>query len=134
MDHAVDLQVLRSAANDPVLEYLRDLSAHGDVVSALWDAVAPLGDVQSYSPDLSAYRFVAVATRGVIFGFATGMSDIGFRLSPQFKARALATGAVDLSQPGSDWVSFKMFRDDWPDPDLRFWARNAYVFAREERS
>ncbi len=47
-----------------------------------------------------------------------------------FKARALATGAAELSQAGPDWVSVAVFRDDWPEPDLRFWARKAYLYAR----
>jgi hypothetical protein len=123
-------RVLRTAVNESVLEHLHELSAHSDVVVALEDAVAPLGDVQTFSPDASRYRYVAVATCNVIFGFAAGMDGIGFRLSPAFKARALATGATDLLQAGSDWVSVAVFRDDWPEPDLRFWARKAYFHAR----
>jgi len=90
VDHAGNPEVLKSAVNEVALEYLRELSARDEVAEALWDAVAPLGDVQSYSPDLFQYRYVAVATCGIIFGFAIGMSHIGFRLSPEFKARALA--------------------------------------------
>jgi hypothetical protein len=131
VEQAGNPEALRSATNDLVLDYLRELSARDEVVEALWEAVAPLGDVQSYSPDLSKYRYVAVATCGVIFGFAAGMSRIGFRLSPELKARALATGATDCQEAGSGWLAITLFRADWPEPDLRFWAREAYVHARE---
>ncbi len=35
---------------------------------------------------------------------------------------------------GDQWVSFTLFRDDWPKPDLEFWARKAYVAAREAKA
>ena len=126
-------EVLRGAANEAVFEHLSELSAHSDVTAALEDAVAPLGDVQMFCPDASQYRYVAVATQGVVFSFAAGMNTIGFRLSPEFTARAVVTGAAELPQAGPDWVSVTVFRDDWPAPDLRFWARKAYLFAREQR-
>lgn len=43
-------EVLRGAANEAVFEHLSDLSAHSDVAAALEDAMAPLGDVQTFSP------------------------------------------------------------------------------------
>jgi hypothetical protein len=129
----VSPEVLGNADNASVLAYLHDLSAHSDVVAALENAVAPLGDAQILCPDASQFRYVAVATREVIFGFAAGMDSIGFRLEPELKARALATGAGNLAEAGPEWVVFTVFRSDWPEPDLRFWARSAYVHAREDR-
>ena len=125
-------EVLRGAANEAVFEHLSELSAHSDVTAALETAVAPLGDVQTFCPDPSHYKYVAVATRGVVFAFAAGMNSIGLRLTPEFKARAVATGAADLPQAGPDWVSIALFRDDWPAPDLGFCARKAYLCAREQ--
>ena len=121
---------LQGETNDSVLAYLADLSAHSDVSEALEGAVAPLGDVQTYCPDASQYRYRVVATRGVVFAFAVGMRTIGFRLPPEFKDRALASGAESCSQAGSDWAAITLFRVDWPEPDLQFWARQAYVYAR----
>jgi hypothetical protein len=123
-------EVLRGAANEAVFAHLRDLSAHSDVTAALEGAVAPLGDVRTFCPDPSRYKYVAFATRGVVFAFAAGMNSVGLRLSPEIKARAVATGAADLPHAGPEWVSITLFRDDWPEPDLGFWARKAYVFAR----
>lgn len=120
----------RGARNESVLAYLGGLSAHSDVAEALARAVAPLGDVQRFCPDPAAYRSVAVATGGVVFGFAAGMGLVGFRLAPGLKARALATGADDCPEAGPDWVAFTLFRHDWPEPDLPFWAREAYLSAR----
>ena len=59
------------------------------------------------------------------------MSVIGFRLDERMKARALASGGSPYPECGNDWVSFTLFRDDWPKVDLEFWARKAYVAARE---
>ena len=122
---------LHSGVNATVLAYLDGLSAHSDVSEALGRAVAPLGDVQTFCPDPTQYRYVAVSTCGVVFGFAVGMAVVGFRPPPELKARALRTGAVDCPEAGPEWVSFTLFRSDWPEPDLRFWARAAYVAARE---
>lgn len=121
---------LQGETNDSVLAYLGDLSAHSDVSEALEGAIAPLGDAQSYCPDASRYRYRVVATRGVVFAFAVGMGTIGFRLPPEFKDRALASGAESCSQAGRDWAAITVFRADWPVPDLEFWARQAYVYAR----
>ena len=118
------------SVNESVLAYLRDLSAHSDVASALTDALAPLGDVQIFSPDYGRYRYVAAASQGVVFAFAVGMGLVGFRLDPKQHGRALASGAETASQAGADWAVFTLFRDNWPLPDLRFWARKAYVNAR----
>ena len=94
-------------------------------------AVKPLGDVQRYCPDPQRYRFVAASTNHVIFGCALGMSTIIFRLDDRLKSRALATGAAAYPECGPDWVSFILFRSDWPRVDLEFWALKAYVYARE---
>jgi hypothetical protein len=122
---------LRNSTNASVLDYIQDCSAHSDVVETLAEAVAPLGDVQTFCSDPSTYRYVLVSTRDVIFGLAVGMKTVAFRLDPPLKDRALQTGATDLLEAGPDWVSFTLFRDDWPEVDLVFWARKAYVFARE---
>ena len=117
--------------NRDVLTHIGDLSAHSDVAEALTTAVEPLGDVQTYCPDWEAFRYVIVSTKGLIFGFAVGQNTIAFRLDERMRSRALATGASDCPECGNDWVSFTPFRDDWPKVDLEFWARKAYVYARE---
>ena len=122
---------LESARNRPVLRYLEGLSAHSDIVDALGTALKPLGDVQRFCPDPQAYRYEAASTRGIIFAVAVGMNTIGFRLDDRLKRRALASGGAPFPECGPDWVSFTLFRDDWPRVDLEFWARKAYVAARE---
>jgi hypothetical protein len=124
--------MLRNKVNEAVLAYLRDQSAHSDGADALGAAVEPLGDVQTFCPNALQYRYVAVVTGAVIFGFATGMSSVGFRLPPELKTRALVSGADECAPAGPDWVSLTLFRDDCPEPDLRFWARKAYVYARRQ--
>lgn len=117
-------------ANKQVLAHLEEKSAHSDVANALAAAVQPLGDVQLFCPDYQQYRYVAASTKSVIFGCAMGMNTIAFRLDERMKSRALVTGATAYRECGDDWVSFTLFRDDWPKVDLEFWALKAYVYAR----
>jgi hypothetical protein len=125
---------LRNAFNGDVLNYLNGKSAHSDIAEALTNAVKKLGDVQHFCPNPAQYRYLAVSTQGVIFGVATGMNFIAFQLDATFKDRALRTGADDAPDIGPNWASFAPFRNDWPQVDLEFWARKAYVFARETKT
>ena len=126
---------LKNAANERVLTYLQDLSAHGDIAELLLTAVEPLGDVQTFCPDPSSYRYVLVSTNGIAFGFAAGMHTLAVRLDPRMKARALATGGIAWTECGEDWAAVMHRRpdDDWPKVDVAFWARKAYVHARTLR-
>jgi hypothetical protein len=120
--------------NKPVLDFIRGFSAHSDVTDALLQSVKPLGDVQSYCPDPSQYRYFVVSTRTIIFGFAMGMNTVAFRLNAPFDERAVVTGGSPIPELGKEWISFILFRDDWPEVDVSFWARKAYVYARETRT
>ncbi len=59
------------------------------------------------------------------------MNLIAFRLDERLRSRALASGATACPAGGPEWVSFLLFRDHWPEVDLKFWALKAYVHARE---
>jgi hypothetical protein len=122
---------LETSINRQVLDYLDGLSAHSDVAGALSAALKPLGDVQMFCPDWRQYRYVVASTKGIIMALAVGMDTIGFRLDERMKARAFASGGVPYPECGGQWVSFTLFRDDWPKIDIEFWARKAYVAARE---
>jgi len=122
---------LKNRFNETVLQHLGGLSAHSDVAEALAKALKPLGDVQCFCPEPQQYRYVAASTRGIIFAVALGINTIAFRLDDRLKARALATGGAPFPEGGKEWVCFTLFRDDWPKVDLEFWARKAYVAARE---
>jgi hypothetical protein len=130
MTHVIPTE-LQKQINEPVLGYLQDKSAHSDATDALRPALKPLGDVQVFCPDWQSYRYVVASTRGIIFAVALGMNVIGFRLDRRMKGRALVCGATPISACGDEWVSFEIERDDWPRVDLEFWARKAYVAARE---
>ncbi len=122
---------LKAPINQQVLGHLAGLSAHSDVAEALRTALKPLGDVQVFCPDWQQYRFVAAFTMGTLFAFAAGASTVGFRLDERMQARALVCGGAAHPECGGEWISFTLFRDDWPQVDLEFWARKAYVAARE---
>ena len=124
-------EILRNAHNRDVFKYLSDTSAHGDVAEALLNACHSLGDSHHYCPDPQQYLYVIVYTRDTVFGFATGMSKVAFRLNKELEARALATGAEKIVEL-EGWVSFELFRNDWPSVDLQFWALKAYAQVREQ--
>ena len=116
--------------NHDILMFLQDKSAHSDLLDVLAEAVAPLGDVQLYCSEPENYGHVVVATRDVVFAVVYGMSRIGFCLDKTFKARALETGGFNASEAGPGWVTFELFRANYPAVDLSFWARKAYLIAR----
>jgi len=118
--------------NAAVLRHVESLSAHSDSVDVLTRAVKPLGDVQLFCPDWQSYRYVVASTDNIIFALAVGMSTIAIRLDPAMKERALETGAEAYPACGDDWVSILPHRSDsdWPAVDVPFWARKAYVYAR----
>jgi hypothetical protein len=122
--------LLKTDANAAVLAWLADKSAHDEVAAALINATRALGDVFTYCPDPKQFRYVVTATRGIIFGVATGMSAVSFRLDREMRQRALQSGAEAAAEIGPDWVSFTLFRSDWPTHDLAFWALKAYALAR----
>ena len=122
---------LQTSINRQVLDHLEGLSANSDIVEALGAALEPLGDVQTFCPDIQEYRYVVASTKGIIIALAVGMNTIAFRLDERMRARALASGGLPYPECGKEWVSFTLFRDDWPRIDVEFWARKAYVAARE---
>jgi hypothetical protein len=122
---------LDTGINRQVFEHLDSLSAHSDVAGVLSAALRPLGDVHVFCPDWRQYRYVVASTSGIVFALAVGMDTIGFRLDERMKSRALASGGMPYRECGDQWVLFTLFRDDWPKADVEFWARKAYVAARE---
>jgi hypothetical protein len=120
---------LNSEKNRPVLEYLSGQSAHSDIAEALEIAIAPLGSAHTYCLDPENYRYLVAYANETVFSFAAGMITIAFRLSPDFKQKAIRTGGEALDSIGDEWVAFDLFRNDWPEVDVRFWARKAYLFA-----
>ncbi len=129
MSHNIPSE-LASAINQRVIGYLQDKSAHGDVVEALQISVKPLGDVRIFCPNRQSDRYVIASTKGVVFACAMGMNTIGVRLDERMKSRALASGGRQFAEAGDAWAAFTLFRNDWSEPDLKFWARKGYEAAR----
>ena len=122
---------LQTSINRQVLNHVEGLSAHSDIAEALCAALQPLGDVQIFCPNYQQYLYVIASTKGIIIALAVGMSTVAFRLDERMKARALTSGGLPYVECGKEWVSFTLFRNDWPKVDVEFWARKAYVAARE---
>lgn len=124
---------LLNSINEPVLRFIEEGSAHSDISEKLILSTIELGDANIYCPEASNYKSVAIWTNDIIFGLAFGMNTIAFRQNIILKQRAIISGANELLEINNDWVSFTLFRADWPEPDLSFWALKAYTYAREER-
>ena len=124
---------LTTELNRAVLAWVEGQSAHSDIADVFQRAVAPLGDVQLFCPDWQSYRYVVASTKGVIFGVAVGTATIAFRLPPKMKQRALMTGGLAYPECGDEWVAVVHSQpdSDWPAVDVQFWARKAYLAARE---
>src|SRR5438094_9398439 len=105
---------LQTSINRQVLDCVEGLSAHSDIAGALMEALKPLGDVQIFCPDGQQYRYVVASTKGIIIALALGMDTVAFRLDERMRARALASGGLPYAQCGKEWVSFTLFRNDWP--------------------
>ena len=104
------------------------LSAHSDVASEFLASLRRLGRYECRAGD-GEYAAPYAVTADTVFGAAAGMSDTYWRLRPADVAIALATGAEPASV-GPEWVTIRLFRSDWPRPDLEHWALRAYDFAR----
>ena len=115
-----------------VVAYLDGLrpSCHSDTGDALIRSAERCGAWVAFSPSFQQYRYVALVTDRLVFALGLGLSAIVYRLPPPMHAIALATGGVEASEIGSDWVRFELFRADWPPPDLLFWTLKAYAAAR----
>lgn len=124
---------LYSKTNERVLKYLSGQSAHSDISSLLLQSIRPLGDVQIFCPDSVAYRYEVVSTNGIIFGYALGMRILAFRVDERMKDVAIRTGGIACPECGDEWVAVMNDHQgaDWPEVDVCFWARKAYVYVRE---
>jgi len=130
------LDHLDPSQNRVVLKYLSSArpSAHSEVADALLHASAPLGEYQRVCPDPAKYSYLLLSTSGIAFALARGMSSVSFRLHRELLERAVLSGASIDPELGEPWATFVLFRSDWPEPDLRFWALKAYDNARTDGS
>lgn len=120
---------LNSGKNRPVLEYLSSRSAHSDVAEVLENISMPPGAAQAYCPDPRNYRYLVAYANGTVFSYAAGMNTLAFRLSPDFRFKAIRTGGEAVDAIGNTWVAFGLFRSNWPEVDARSRARKACLFA-----
>lgn len=114
--------------NPEVAQFFEAHQAHSDVAEAFLASVARLGEVERCSGG-DPYSAPYMVTAGVVFCGAAGMSETYWLLRQDDHAIALATGAAP-APIGAEWVAITLFRANWPNPDLAFWALRAYDFAR----
>ena len=111
--------------------FFAPLSSHSDVASKFLEALRELGD---YDVQVAPREYGALfaVTSDMVFAGAAGMASTYWRLAGSDRAIALATGASE-AEVGPEWVEITLFRNGWPDPDLRHWALCAYRYARTSR-
>ena len=114
--------------NAEVIAFFAPLSAHSDVANELEAALKRLGDYRLAFMDRQFGALYAI-TEDIIFCGASGMNHTFFRLRPADLDTAFKTGAEPCGI-GPEWVRIPLFRNDWPAPDLPFWALRAYDFAQ----
>ena len=119
------------ARNPEAEAFFAPLSSHSDVASAFFDSLRALGDYDVQKAPRE-YGALFAVTADTVFAGAAGMASTFWRLSAPDRAIALATGAKEAAV-GPEWVEITLFRNDWPDPDLRHWALCAYRYARTSR-
>ena len=126
----------RLPGNAEVIAVLEDgqLSAHSDVAEELARAAEGLPDVTRWCPDPAGYSAeVLVAAGGRIFGVASGMSGLDFRLPSNLRDAALNDGATLSPTLGPAWFRFDPFQPDVPQEQirarLRHWCRVAHAGA-----
>lgn len=116
--------------NPEAEQFFSSLSAHSDVGEALFTSLKKLGEYETRG-NIKVYGAPFVVTAETVFCGAADMQDTFWRLRPDdYKiAIAIATGA-EPAPLGTEWVKISLFRSDWPQPDLSYWALRAYDFAR----
>ena len=126
------LDLVDADANREVLRYLAEHrpSCHSDPGGALIKSAEKCGEWIAYSPSFANCAYVALITRRRIFALGIGQRTVCYRLSASSHAIALQTGATELAELGTEWACFELYRPDWPQADLPFWALQAYVNAR----
>lgn len=114
--------------NPEAEEFFANRYARDEVGTAFMDSLKPLGEYE-IKGDLRIYRAPYAVTRDIVFGGASDMCDVYYRLRPGDYEIAIATGGAACSL-GEGWAKFTLYRPGWPKFDLEHWAHRAYDFAR----
>ncbi len=133
VDQGVLSDYIDVAANRDAFEFLERTqpSCHSDNASILIDAaISKCGEWIAYCPSFEQYRYIALVTNRNVFALGFGMGSVYFKVPDSLHPTALATGALPADQIGKHWVEIKLFRSEWPAPDVPFWTLKSYATAR----
>jgi hypothetical protein len=128
LDDHIDL-----ASNQDVVEFLERTqpSCHSDNAAILVEVAAEkCGEWIGFSPSFENYRYIALITNRNVFALGMGMDSLYFKVPDSLHATAMAAGALPAEQIGRNWIEIKLFRTDWPAPDVPFWTLKSYAAAR----
>lgn len=114
--------------NPEAESFFLGVQAHDEAGGAFVESLARLGEYELRG-DLRRLHAPYAVTADTVFGGASDLALVYYRLHPRDLAIALASGA-EPAPIGPEWVRFVLFRADWPKPDLAHFARRAYDYAR----
>jgi hypothetical protein len=120
--------MLQHPLNAEVLRYLTSKSAHSDIAELLRDEVDKLqGACHFFQAQDRSFRPLMVCRDAVVFAFAVGQFDLGFRLPENDISAARTFGGRSLE--GLDpihWIAFSALSRGADTPALSEWLQRAY--------
>ena len=97
---------LKNNKNKSVLEFLRPLSCHGDIIETTYRLLETEKEVKFFCPDGKNFKYCFWYVETSIFAFGSGMHFIGLLLPPKFCVEAISSGAIESKNIGIGWVQF----------------------------
>lgn len=97
---------LKSKKNQSVLEFLRPLSCHGDIIEPIYGLLKREKEVKFFCPDPHNFKYCFWFIESSIFAFGSGMQHIGLLLPEKFSVEAISTGALESKDLGMNWFLF----------------------------
>jgi hypothetical protein len=97
---------LQIETNKLVLQFLKPLSCHGDIVEPMDKILRPFADVGSFCPNGYEFKYSLYYVNNVVFAFGAGMHNITVRIPNKYHQSALEKRASNGLSIGEDWFNF----------------------------
>jgi len=116
---------LQTLENKIVIEYLRPLSCHSDIIENLANCLNKYSDVKSFCPDDKNFKYCFWYVGDSIFAFAVGMQNVYLRLPKEKQQKAELSIATKCDEAGNEWYSFL-----YNEKLLETWSDYSYEYAK----
>ena len=97
---------LKNNKNKSVLEFLKPLSCHGDIIEPTYGFLEIEKEVKFFCPDSQNFKYCFWYIENSIFAFGSGMQHIGLLLPEKLNVEAISSGAVESQKTGGSWFLF----------------------------